>query len=150
MKKEVIFLLSLLIYLGIISACSNLDGTTEVLGENEEGLTIENLNFEDAEVEYVDLESLPEWLISWISSIEEKNGREKTVFREGDEEGGDNPQLFRGVCEGSVFYFIYNHANSCIFCDTYFEDGKQLDFHDEDFVQAFEHATHNMKRIYIK
>ena len=145
MKKNICIILGVLLSFGMFSACSNSDGSTEVMAGNEDFF-----NLEDTEVEYVDLESLPGWLISWISSIEEKSGREKSVFREGDEEGGDNPQLFRGVCEGSVFYFIYNHANSCIFCDTYFEDGKQLDFHDEDFVQAFEHATHNMKRIYIK
>ena len=145
MKKKLLFIMSFLLSLGMFSACNNSDESTEVMAGNEN-----SLNLADAEVEYVNLESLPEWLISWISSIEEKNGREKTVFREGDEEGGDNPQLFRGVCEGSVFYFIYNHANSCIFCDTYFEDGKQLDFHDEDFKQAFLEATQRMKRIYIK
>lgn len=139
MKKKLLFIMvSMLLSLGMFSACSNSDEATE------------NGGFLNAEVEYVDLESLPGWLISWISSIEEKRGREKSVFREGNKEWGDNPQLFRGVCAGSVFYFIYNHLNSCVFCDSYYEDGEQLDFHDEDFVQAFEEAIPKMKRIYIK
>lgn len=146
MKKKLLFIvMSVLISLGMFSACSNSDGATEVLAGNEDFL-----NLEDAEVEYVNLESLPGWLISWISSYEEKSGRENSIFREGDKEYGDTPRLYRGVCAGSVFYFIYSHLNSCVFCDSYFEDGKQLDFHDEDFKQAFEEATHKMKRIYIK
>ena len=143
MKKKLLFIMvSMLLSLGMFSACSNSDESTDVMAGNG--------GFLNAEVEYVDLESLPGWLISWISSIEEKRGREKSVFREGNKEWGDNPQLFRGVCAGSVFYFIYNHLNSCVFCDSYYEDGEQLDFHDEDFVQAFEEAIPKMKRIYIK
>ena len=143
MKKKLFFIMvSMLLSLGMFSACSNSDEATDVMAGNG--------GFLNAEVEYVDLESLPGWLISWISSIEEKSGREKSVFREGNKEWGDNPQLFRGVCAGSVFYFIYNHLNSCVFCDSYYEDGEQLDFHDEDFVQAFEEAIPKMKRIYIK
>ena len=143
MKKKLLFIMvSMLLSLGMFSACSNSDEATDVMAGNG--------GFLNAEVEYVDLESLPGWLISWISSIEEKRGREKSVFREGNKEWGDNPQLFRGVCAGSVFYFIYNHLNSCVFCDSYYEDGEQLDFHDEDFKQAFLEATQRMKRIYIK
>ena len=143
MKKKLLFIMvSMLLSLGMFSACSNSDEATDVMAGNG--------GFLNAEVEYVDLESLPGWLISWISSIKEKRGREKSVFREGNKEWGDNPQLFRGVCAGSVFYFIYNHLNSCVFCDSYYEDGEQLDFHDEDFVQAFEEAIPKMKRIYIK
>ena len=145
MKKKLLFIMSFLLSLGMFCACSNSDELTEVMAGNEN-----SLNLEDAEVEYVDLESLPEWLISWISSLEEKRGQEKSVFREGHKEWGDNPQLFRGVCAGSVFYCIYNHLNSCVFCDSYYENGEQLDFHDEDFVQAFEEAIPKMKRIYIK
>ena len=142
MKKNLCIILGVLLSLGMFCACSNSDESTEVMAGNG--------GFLNAEVEYVDLESLPGWLISWISSIEEKRGQEKSVFREGHKEWGDNPQLFRGVCAGSVFYFIYNHLNSCIFCDSYYENGEQLDFHDEDFVQAFEEAIPKMKRIYIK
>ena len=145
MKKKLLFIMSFLLSLGMFSACNNSDESTEVMAGNEDFF-----NLEDAEVEYVDLESLPGWLISWISSIEEKSGREKSVFREGNKAYGDSPRLFRGVCAGSVFYFIYNHLNSCVFCDSYYEDGEQLDFHDEDFVQAFEEAIPKMKRIYIK
>ena len=143
MKKKLFFIMvSMLLSLGMFSACSNSDEATDVMAGNG--------GFLNAEVEYVDLESLPGWLISWISSIEEKSGQEKTVFREGNKAYGDSPRLFRGVCAGSVFYFIYNHLNSCVFCDSYYEDGEQLDFHDEDFVQAFEEAIPKMKRIYIK
>ena len=142
MKKNLCIILGVLLSLGMFCACSNSDESTEVMAGNG--------GFLNAEVEYVDLESLPGWLISWISSIEEKRGQEKSVFRKGHKEWGDNPQLFRGVCAGSVFYFIYNHLNSCIFCDSYYENGEQLDFHDEDFVQAFEEAIPKMKRIYIK
>ena len=142
MKKNLCIILGVLLSLGMFSACSNSDESTEVMAGNG--------GFLNAEVEYVDLESLPGWLISWISSIEEKRGQEKSVFREGHKEWGDNPQLFRGVCAGSVFYCIYNHLNSCVFCDSYYENGEQLDFHDEDFVQAFEEAIPKMKRIYIK
>ena len=145
MKKKLLFIMSFLLSLGMFSACNNSDESTEVMAGNEN-----SLNLADAEVEYVNLESLPGWLISWISSFEEKSGREKSVFREGDKEWGDNPRLFRGVCAGSVFYFIYSHANSCYFCDSYYENGEQLDFHDEDFKQAFLEATQRMKRIYIK
>ena len=144
MKKKLLFIMSFLLSLGMFCACSNSDESTDVMAGNEDFF-----NLEDAEVEYVDLESLPGWLISWISSIEEKSGRE-TVFREGNKAYGDSPRLFRGVCAGSVFYFIYSHYNSCYFCDSYYEDGEQLDFHDEDFVQAFEEAIPKMKRIYIK
>ena len=144
MKKKLALMMVMLLSLGMFCACSNSDESTEVMAGNE-GF----FNLEDAEVEYVDLESLPGWLISWISSIEEKSGRE-TVFREGNKAFGDSPRLFRGVCAGSVFYFIYSHYNSCYFCDSYYEDGEQLDFHDEDFVQAFEEAIPKMKRIYIK
>ena len=140
--KKFCILMSVLLSLGMFSACSNSDESTEVMAGNG--------GFLNAEVEYVDLESLPGWLISWISSIEEKRGQEKSVFRKGHKEWGDNPQLFRGVCAGSVFYCIYNHLNSCVFCDSYYENGEQLDFHDEDFVQAFEEAIPKMKRIYIK
>lgn len=144
MKKNLLFIMvSMLLSLGMFSACSNSDGATEVMAGN-------NGFFKDAEVEYVDLESLPGWLISWISSIEEKSGREKYIFRGGNKELEGKLELFRGVCAGSVFYFIYNYLNSCVFCDSYYEDGEQLDFHDEDFKQAFEEATHKMKRIYIK
>ena len=142
MKKNLCIILGVLLSLGMFCACSNSDESTEVMAGNG--------GFLNAEVEYVDLESLPGWLISWISSIEEKRGQEKSVFREGHKEWGDNPQLFRGVCAGSVFYCIYNHLNSCVFCDSYYENGEQLDFHDEDFVQAFEEAIPKMKRIYIK
>ena len=142
MKKNLCIILGVLLSLGMFCACSNSDESTEVMAGNG--------GFLNAEVEYVDLESLPGWLISWISSIEEKRGQEKSVFREGHKEWGDNPQLFRGDCAGSVFYCIYNHLNSCIFCDSYYENGEQLDFHDEDFVQAFEEAIPKMKRIYIK
>ena len=141
MKKNLCIILGVLLSLGMFCACSNSDESTEVMAGNG--------GFLNAEVEYVDLESLPGWLISWISSIEEKSGRE-TVFREGNKAFGDSPRLFRGVCAGSVFYFIYSHYNSCYFCDSYYEDGEQLDFHDEDFVQAFEEAIPKMKRIYIK
>ena len=144
MKKKLALMMVMLLSLGMFCACSNSDESTEVMAGNE-GF----FNLEDAEVEYVDLGSLPGWLISWISSIEEKSGRE-TVFREGNKAFGDSPRLFRGVCAGSVFYFIYSHYNSCYFCDSYYEDGEQLDFHDEDFVQAFEEAIPKMKRIYIK
>ena len=142
MKKNLCIIWGVLLSLGMFCACSNSDESTEVMAGNG--------GFLNAEVEYVDLESLPGWLISWISSIEEKRGQEKSVFREGHKEWGDNPQLFRGVCAGSVFYCIYNHLNSCVFCDSYYENGEQLDFHDEDFVQAFEEAIPKMKRIYIK
>ena len=142
MKKNLCIIWGVLLSLGMFCACSNSDESTEVMAGNG--------GFLNAEVEYVDLESLPGWLISWISSIEEKRGQEKSVFRKGHKEWGDNPQLFRGVCAGSVFYLIYNHLNSCIFCDSYYENGEQLDFHDEDFVQAFEEAIPKMKRIYIK
>ena len=142
MKKNLCIILGVLLSLGMFCACSNSDESTEVMAGNG--------GFLNAEVEYVDLESLPGWLISWISSIEEKRGQEKSVFRKGHKEWGDNPQLFRGVCAGSVFYCIYNHLNSCVFCDSYYENGEQLDFHDEDFVQAFEEAIPKMKRIYIK
>ena len=142
MKKNLCIIWGVLLSLGMFCACSNSDESTEVMAGNG--------GFLNAEVEYVDLESLPGWLISWISSIEEKRGQEKSVFRKGHKEWGDNPQLFRGVCAGSVFYCIYNHLNSCVFCDSYYENGEQLDFHDEDFVQAFEEAIPKMKRIYIK
>ena len=142
MKKNFCIIWGVLLSLGMFCACSNSDESTEVMAGNG--------GFLNAEVEYVDLESLPGWLISWISSIEEKRGQEKSVFRKGHKEWGDNPQLFRGVCAGSVFYCIYNHLNSCVFCDSYYENGEQLDFHDEDFVQAFEEAIPKMKRIYIK
>ena len=146
MKKNLLFIMvSMLLSLGMFSACSNSDGATEVMAGNDSFF-----NLEDAEVEYVDLESLPGWLISWISSIEEKSGREKSVFREGNKELGGKLILYRGVCAGSVFYCIYNYLNSCIFCDSYYEDGEQLDFHDEDFIQAFEEAIPKMKRIFIK
>ena len=141
MKKNFCIIWGVLLSLGMFCACSNSDESTEVMAGNG--------GFLNAEVEYVDLESLPGWLISWISSIEEKSGRE-TVFREGNKAFGDSPRLFRGVCAGSVVYFIYSHYNSCYFCDSYYEDGEQLDFHDEDFVQAFEEAIPKMKRIYIK
>ena len=118
MKKNLCIILGVLLSLGMFSACNNSDESTEVMAGNEDFF-----NLEDAEVEYVDLESLPGWLISWISSIEEKSG---------------------------LFYFIYSHYNSCYFCDSYYEDGEQLDFHDEDFKQAFLEATQRMKRIYIK
>ena len=142
MKKNFCIIWGVLLSLGMFCACSNSDESTEVMAGNG--------GFLNAEVEYVDLESLPGWLISWISSIEEKRGQEKSVFRKGHKEWGDNPQVFRGVCAGSVFYCIDNHLNSCVFCDSYYENGEQLDFHDEDFVQAFEEAIPKMKRIYIK
>ena len=94
MKKNLCIIWGMLLSLGMFCACSNSDESTEVMAGNG--------GFLNAEVEYVDLESLPGWLISWISSIEE------------------------------------------------YENGEQLDFHDDDFVQAFEEATQKMKRIYIK
>ena len=145
MKKKLALMMVMLLSLGMFCACSNSDESTEVMAGNEDFF-----NLEDAEVEYVDLESLPGWLISWISSLEEKRGQEKSVFREGNKELEGKLILFRGVCAGSVFYCIYNFLNSCVFCDSYYENGEQLDFHDEDFVQAFEEAIPKMKRIYIK
>ena len=65
MKKKLLFIMvSMLLSLGMFSACSNSDESTDVMAGNG--------GFLNAEVEYVDLESLPGWLISWISSIEER------------------------------------------------------------------------------
>ncbi|MBO7046103.1 MAG: hypothetical protein J6W38_07095 [Prevotella sp.] len=104
----------------------------------------------DAEIEYVSLGSLPEWLTSWILSKEEDAGRPHTIFTKWDDNNQENPMLFRGEWEGKPYYLIRDLFSSCAFCDTFYEDGTRVDFEDEQLRQAFYGTFSNLKRIYIK
>ncbi|MBO4826417.1 MAG: hypothetical protein J5506_04155 [Prevotella sp.] len=104
-----------------------------------------NYNCDNARREYVSLESLPEWLISWITSAEGKTNRLGEIFRK----GYNDPKLFRGEWNGTAYYYIYLKDNSCVFCDSYYEDGTPLDFENEEVKQAFDSSIAQMKRIII-
>ena len=144
--KNIIITLCMLLPLGLFWACSksdeSLENQDEVIDENE--ATYEITDLTEAEIEYVSLESLPEWLKSWVISTEEKSGIPNTVFRE--EYSWDVLKLYRGKWEGTVIYYIHNDTNSCIICDCFSEDGKRLELDMEQFTEA----THHMKRIYLK
>ena len=109
------------------------------------GPIINNVNLDDAEKVYVSIDSLPDWLISRITSAEEKAGKAGVLFREGEE----YEKLFRGELDGTVYYYIYQYASSCIYCDSYYEDGTPLDFENKEVKQAFDSSIAQMKRIII-
>ena len=148
MKKTVYYLM-LMAYMTGFTACSSSEETTENLNMNMEAnnqaYSVSSL--EEADIEYVDFGNLPEWLRSWITSSEEKVGLSNTIFREG---AGNNPRLFRGNWEGKVYYYIHNDLNSCVFCDSFYEDGTRLDFEDEEVKKAFDNAIGHMKRVFVK
>lgn len=95
--------------------------------------------------EYVKMESLPQWLVDWIATEEEKEGRPGTLFRE----GRDIPRLFRGEWEGVVYYNIYNYDLPSSE-NTFYEDGKSVDFHDNNTLQAWFKVNDLMKRVLIE
>ncbi len=91
------------------------------------------------------MESLPQWLVDWIATEEEKEGRPGTLFRE----GRDIPRLFRGEWEGVVYYNIYNYDLPSSE-NTFYEDGKSVDFHDNNTLQAWFKVNDLMKRVLIE
>lgn len=166
--KRVLIIWGVLLTFGLFWACSksdiidvsevsSIENETETPPENSsdkngEDETSNGSNYFplfDAETEYVSLDHLPEWLRSWISSNEEQLGHNK-LFRELDNKNEENPKLFRGEMDGRVIFLIYNDYNSCMFCDTFYEDETRLDFENDQVRQSFSNAVPNMKRIYIK
>lgn len=101
----------------------------------------------DVSIEYVSMEDLPDWIAQWALNMDEAVGS-NVCFR--NIEGYHGSELYRGEWEGVVYYWIINPLSSCVFCDSFYEDGKRLDFEDERVKQAFESAYKNRKRIYIK
>ena len=154
---------SLFLYLPLLLAlmlwglgCDNQDNTSEkeqpdkTLQEGSIDESSFNSYFLNAEIEYVKLDNLPSWLISWITDVEEKCGRPNTLFRKVAGAEGELNQLYRGKWEDVVYYYIYNGTNSCVFCDSFYEDGSRLDLSDEKVSQAFMNAIPHMKRIIIE
>ena len=102
-------------------------------------------NYDNARREYVSLESLPQWLRAWIASEEERTNRRGVIFRK----GYNDPKLFRGEWNDTVYYYIYIKEDGCLLCDSYYEDGTPLDFENEQVRQAFENSIPQMKRIIV-
>jgi hypothetical protein len=149
MKKYLPVLMLVLLPIGMID-CSS-DNVETINPDNilNDSVSIGMLSG-DSSVEYVSLESLPEWLRSWISSVEEKAAIPGYVFRELPNKNMETVKLYRGEWEGITYYTIINDANSCIYCDSFYEDGTRLDFENKQVLQAFQNALKYMKRIYIK
>ena len=82
---------------------------------------------------------------AWIASEEERTNRRGVIFRK----GYNDPKLFRGEWNDTVYYYIYIKENGCLLCDSYYEDGTPLDFENEQVKQAFENSIPQMKRIIV-
>ena len=149
MKKYLPVLMFVLLPIGMID-CSS-DNVETINPDNilNDSVSIGMLSG-DSSVEYVSLESLPEWLRSWISTFEEKAATSGYVFRDLPNKNMETVMLYRGEWEGITYYTIINDANSCTYCDSFYEDGTRLDFENKQILQAFQNALKYMKRIYIK
>jgi len=86
-------------------------------------------------------ENLPEWLVVKINEIEIINSRDICCIK---------IRIFQGEWEKQTVYFIVNSFSSCIFCDTYYEDGKKIEFPDDGGKKSNEFMTesHQWKIIY--
>ena len=57
------------------------------------------------------------------------------------------PYVFKGEWNGETIYFIYSPLYSCIFCEVYYADGRNVDWEESDF-ENFQKSTHNWYCIY--
>lgn len=149
MKKYLPILMFVLLPIGMMNCSSDNDETNDpdVILNDSDSIGMHSV---DSLVEYVSLESLPEWLRSWISSVEEKAAIPGFMFRELPNKNWEIVMLYRGEWEGITYYTIINDANSCTYCDSFYEDGTRLDFENKQVLQAFQNALKHMKRVYIK
>ena len=93
--------------------------------------------YKDAEDELVGKDGLPEWLLSRVSSLESFS-----IMHWG------TVKVFRGIWRGRVVYVIYNSYTSCQMCEMYYDDGENINWDKEDYVEFMNEST-GWKCIYI-
>ena len=149
MMKYLPVLMFVLLPIGMMNCSSDNEETNDpdVILNDSDSIGMHSV---DSLVEYVSLGSLPEWLRSWISSAEEKAAIPGYVFRELPNKNMETVKLYRGEWEGITYYTIIHEGYSCIYCDSFYEDGTRLDFENKQVLQAFQNALKHMKRVYIK
>jgi hypothetical protein len=85
-----------------------------------------------------DTEVFPEWLSIEIGEIETIHSKDASIV---------HVRIFKGEWKGKTVYFVQNTLNSCLLCDVYFGDGKQIDWSAENFAD-FDAASKNWQVIY--
>ena len=85
-----------------------------------------------------DTETFPEWLLVKIDEIETINSKDVYIAK---------VRIFKGKWNRRTVYFVYHNLKSCLLCDVYFEDGKQIDWSTEDSAD-FSATSKNWQVIY--
>ena len=85
-----------------------------------------------------DTQTFPEWLLVKIGEIETIHSKDTSIVY---------IQIFKGEWKENAVYFIHHNLTSCLLCDVYFEDGKQIDWSTED-ISDFDATSKNWQVIY--
>ena len=124
----------------VASTCLAFILTISVLSGCSDNSQDESLAFgphPSAKVERVASASLPEWLAKLF-----ENGQFSSY-------GVTQGKVFRGEWNGKIVYHIYNPMSSCVYCETFYEDGSAVDFDSEDIIRSFQETSKNWTLIYI-
>jgi len=134
MKRKVLLLVSVLLFLGIF-------GCQDKVELKEEPQKVEVLPFFEklisAPFVNVPKEDLPDWLISRIE-----------LFEYGGDLGIPSPaRFYRGTWNGRVTYFISAFFN-CPFCNAYYENGENIVWTNSDEADNFQATSKDWVLIY--
>jgi len=130
MKKALVIMFIGLLTMTGFASCSSTD---EDEGKQEN--TVMG-TFLDIPCEKVSSESLPEWLVTRVGSLDELTGMRIEVYQ--------------FEWNGSIWYFISNPLNSCMFCEIYDKSGNNADGQEEISKDELLRASTNWKFIFYR
>lgn len=90
----------------------------------------------DIPCEKVSFESVPEWLVTRVDSLDKLTGMRIEVYQ--------------FEWDGSIWYFILNPLNSCMFCKIYDKSGNNVDGQEEISKDELLKASTNWKFIFYR
>ena len=93
-------------------------------------------NMSSAPNAIVSKEILPEWLNVKISEYEDTHSAFLPLF------------VYKGKWNNRVVFFMHYTVKSCVFCDVYYEDGKNIVWADNTNFDNFQSTSKNWVIVY--
>ena len=136
MKKYLFFtILALFAFCFMVISCNSVDNiesgmNTDVLGDLPKLM-------ESSTTELLSKEDIPIWLAEKTSEIE-KTVPPMAIYK-----------VYQCNWRSKTIFFIYNNFSSCLLCDTYYDDGKKVEWQKTADSEDFINNSTRWKCIYV-
>jgi hypothetical protein len=142
MRKRVLILMSLLLSLGLLSACGSSDDNSTAYDESDISMLMKT-RANNANQGLLPVEELPEWIQEKLSYYV----KDIDFYKESPNLA---PKVYQCKWKDEIYYFIPNVLESCYYCNTVFHsDGMMVEWNSVDETIDFVSNSSSWKCIFF-